>query len=247
MPFERTRKQWREISLEKKLAMFVAPVVVAVVTAIVVPRVTGASGDDGGGSTTVSVTTRDEVLEVVDLAATSGPDAPAIDVSVRNIGDAVSVVTGAVLTVRDFELIGPCVQGAALPPSAAYEVELPVDPAKGDTVDVDLSQQIPAGTADRFLMRMHVPQLKAAEGSRLYALDVALRHDAAGEPLPAGTAIVAVPHLPATSFFPFDLPEGADAVPGAHDCAEKNLADYERFLELDAVRPPEMTAALAGQ
>jgi hypothetical protein len=248
VPFERSRQQWREISLEKKLAMFVAPVVVAVVTAVVVPQVLDLTGgDDGGGGSTTATGARDEVLEVVDLGATSDPDPPAVDVSVRNIGDTVSVVTGVVLRVRDFELIGPCVQGAALEPSAAYDVELPADPEKGDRVDARLSQQIPAGTADRFLLRMQVPQLKAAQGSRLYALDVALQHDGVAEALHAGTAIVAVPHLPSESFFPGNLPEGAEEIPGSSDCAEKNLADYERFLELDAVRPPEMTAALAGQ
>ena len=96
-------------------------------------------------------------------------------------------------------------------------------------------------------MRMHVPPEQAAQGSRLYALDVALRHDGADEPVPAGTAIVAVPHLPDESFFPGHLPEGAEQDPGARECAEKNLADYERFLRMDAARPPEMTAALPGQ
>src|SRR5262245_4521723 len=223
--------------------MFVAPVVVAVVTAIVLPRVTGLTGGGDGG-----VTTRDEVLEVVDLAATGGgDDPPAVDVSVRNIGDAVSVVTGTVLRVRDYVLIGPCVSSAALPPSAEYDVELPADPEQGETVEAKLSQQIPAGEADRFLLRMHVPPMKAAQGSRLYALDVALRHDAASEPVPAGTAIVAVPDLPDESFFPGHLPEGAEETPGARECAERNLSDYERFLDLDAARPPGMTAALAGQ
>ena len=246
MPFERSRQQWREISLEKKLAMFVAPVVVAVATAIIVPRVTGSIGDDGGGGGGSS-TAKAEGLQVVGLDAASGPDAPSVDVTLRNTGDTVAVVTGAVLTIRDFGLVGPCVSSAALEPSAAYEVELPLDPAKGDTIAVDLSQHLPADTADRFTLRMNVRDPSLHGGPRLYALDIALRHDDAATPLDAGTAVVSVPHLPSMSFFPGNLPEGAGDDPDAADCAEENLSTYERFLALDAERPPDMTAELAGQ
>jgi hypothetical protein len=242
VPFERSRQQWREISLEKKLAMFVAPVVVAVATAVIVPRVTGQTGGGGGGSTT-----KEAGLQVVGLDVASGPDAPSVDVTLRNTGDTVSVVTGAVLTVRDFGLVGPCVSSAALEPSAAYDVELPLDPAKGETIAVDLSQQLPADTADRFTLRMNVRDPSLHGGPRLYALGIGLRHDDAATPLDAGTAVVSAPHLPATSSFPGHLPEGADADPDAAGCAEENLSTYERFLALDAERPPEMTAELAGQ
>jgi hypothetical protein len=94
MPFEGLRKQWSEISLEKKLAMFVAPVFVAVASGILVPVLTGAFGSDGEGGG----------LEVVDLGVSSGEvaddptapvDAPVIDVTVRNSGHDVSVITGA--------------------------------------------------------------------------------------------------------------------------------------------------------
>src|SRR5204863_3632356 len=89
----------REISLEKKLAMFVAPVVVAVATGILVPVLTGAfSGGDGAAK-------RSAKLELVDLAVgggrfqrlLSGPPSKLqfVDVTVRNTGDLVSVIKRA--------------------------------------------------------------------------------------------------------------------------------------------------------
>ena len=83
MPFQRLKKQWSEISLEKKLAMFVAPVFVAVVSGILISGISGAFGSDDS-STTIDA----GGLEVVDLEVTSGEvadepgapvDAPLID------------------------------------------------------------------------------------------------------------------------------------------------------------------------
>lgn len=60
------RKQWREISLEKKLAMFVAPLFVAVASGVLVPVILRSSGDDDTGAKGAAVNddVRDYRLEV---------------------------------------------------------------------------------------------------------------------------------------------------------------------------------------
>ena len=122
MPFQRLKKQWSEISLEKKLAMFVAPVFVAVVSGILISGISGAFGSDDS-STTIDA----GGLEVVDLEVTSGEvadepgapvDAPLIDLTVRNTGQEVSIITGANLQVRNMAWIQNCEGGAGLDPSS---------------------------------------------------------------------------------------------------------------------------------
>lgn len=56
MPMSKLRQQWSAISLEKKLGMFVAPLVVAVASGVLVPVLIGVTGDDSGGGSDVPTT-----------------------------------------------------------------------------------------------------------------------------------------------------------------------------------------------
>jgi len=251
MPLQGLRKQWSEISLEKKLAMFVAPLFVAVASGILIPVLSGAFGSDGDskppgpGSTSTSAAGG---LEVVDLEVSSGEvaepgetfDAPVIDVTVRNTGEDVSVITGANLRVRDAVWIKNCEGGAGLDPSVEYDVVLPASPDVGEIVEADVSQQVPANSADRFTFRLNTAGIWG-DGTRLYQLDVELFHDAQARPLEAGTVLVAVPFDPDSRLLdPGELPDEAYPAPLVA-CYDTNEANFLEFLELEGERSPELT------
>jgi hypothetical protein len=257
MPFQGLRKQWSEISLEKKLAMFVAPVFVAVATAILVPVMTGAFGSDGGSEPQVppSTSTLDAGgLEVVDLEVSSGEvaddpgdpvDAPVIDLTVRNTGQDISVITGANLRIRDVAWIENCEGGAGLDPSVEYDVILPASPELGEIVEADVSQQIPANSADRFTLRLSTPEENSGDGTRLYQLEVELLHDAAARPLGAGTVLVAVPFDPDSRLLSLGSESDDPSLAELRACYETNEASFLDFLELEGERSPELTEQLA--
>lgn len=257
MSLEGLRKQWSEISLEKKLAMFVAPVFVAVTSAILVSVMTGAFGSDGGtqspdGDSTATIEAGG--LEVVDLEVTSGEvaddpaapvDAPAIDMTVRNTGEDVSVITGANLRIRDMAWIENCEGGAGLEPSVEYDVILPANPDVGEIVETDVSQQVPANSADRFTLRLYTPQENLGDGTRLYQLDVELLHDAAAGPLEAGTVLVAVPFDPDSRLLSLGSESDDPSLADVQACYEANEANFLDFLELEGARSPELTEHVA--
>jgi hypothetical protein len=259
MAFERLRHQWSEISLEKKLAMFVAPVFVAVMSGIIVSFATGAfrTSNDSQPPAPGSASTVEAAggLEVVDVGVTSGVPAndpgdpavpPVIDVTVRNTGREVSVITGASLRVRELAWIGVCEGGAGLDPSVEYDVILPASADAGEVVEADVSQQVPANTADRFTLRLYTPEENRGDGTRLYQLDVELEHDATARPLEAGTVVVAVPFDPDSNLLSVasELPEEEQPA-DLRACYDANKARFLDFLELEGERSPELTAELA--
>jgi hypothetical protein len=172
------REQWASISLEQKLAMFVAPVVVFCCTTALIPGVRDLFRDGSTSKTTVTPPTTTTIgapcpatggpspaagsasgLEVVDLT----PCDSRIEISMRNIGRLVSVIRRAEFRVRAMETIDTHCRGnsAALPISQTYDK----DP-------------------------------------RLYQLDVLIFHDRETEPINAGTAILAVATPGRISFEP---------------------------------------------
>ena len=249
------RKQWREISLEKKLAMFVAPVFVAIATAVLVPLSTGALGGGGDEKSETRAPVRPvERLEVLDLVV-GGGEAPRfgegtakpqfLDITVRNTGETVSVITGATFRIRDFALLRICEAGGGLEPTAKYDVELPSDPTPDDVVEAKVSQQIPPHEADRFVIRLNVPFEAMQFGMRLYYVDVALVHDASARPVPAGSAVVSVPFNPDENYFPASFSNFDDLPPGeVRDCYVDNEEALRRFLALEGARSPALTEAV---
>jgi hypothetical protein len=233
------REKWSEIPFERKVAMFVAPLFVAVASALLVRLLLGDS-DDTEGRTDGQPATN---LEVVDLVVAGGDplrdlgepvEPPLIDVTVRNAGDLISIVKGATFTVRNFGFIEPCEGGAGLEPSVQYDVELlPVDPPPGETFEVKVSQQIPPNGADRFTFRLDVPESHRQLGQYVYQLDMTLFHDTEERPLPVGTVLVSAPTLP----HPYSL-DPAGAVGPSRDCYERNIATFNRMIQLEGERSP---------
>ena len=233
--------------------MFVAPVFVAVTTAILVPVLSRASDDGTSDPPGPSTSGAPGGLEVVDVAVVPGRqpklltdppgDPPVVDVTVRNVGDRVSVITGADFEILDFGLLRICQAGGGLDPTAAYDVELPADPGVDDVVQSKVSQEIRPNHADRFAFSLSVPPSRISEGMRLYHLSVVLLHDG-GERLDGGTAVLSVPYAPDPRYFPPGNP-GAERFPAdVRDCYVQNESLLERFLAIDAERSPDLDASL---
>jgi hypothetical protein len=241
------RDQWREISLEKKLAMFVAPVVVAILSGILVPVLTGAfSGGDGAPK-------RSAKLEVVDLAVgggtfqrlLSGPPSKLqfVDVTVRNTGDLVSVIKRASFRIQAFGFLRICGAGGGLEPSENYNVTLPPRPKIGDEVAAKVSQQIAPNAVDRFTFRLNVPFRAMQLGTYLYQLDVKLFRDTEPRPLDAGKVLVSIPYTPnRVGYFP--PPDGRSGFP---ECERPNLATFKRVVALEGVRSPNLSEGLLSR
>jgi len=79
-------------------------------------------------------------LEVVDLVVGGGSaedETPQyLDITVRNVGTTVSVITGLSLSVREFELFPACENEEVLLPSQVYDgVKLPTETPLGRVVE----------------------------------------------------------------------------------------------------------------
>ena len=158
--------------LEKKLSMFVAPVFVTVVGAILIAAFTGGGGGGNGSS---GRTEQAENLELVDLAVADGEpikpayekfNPPFVDITVRNTGSVVSVVKRVAFRVRNFGFVSSCFEGAPLFPSTQYDASLPPNPRLGQPVDTikKVSQVVPPNQVDRFTIKLNVPFQPRADG-----------------------------------------------------------------------------------
>jgi hypothetical protein len=257
------RGQWASISLEQKLAMFVAPVVVFVVTTMLIPAVRDVVWDGFTTKPTVTVppttttpttttlgepcptigelspatgsaSVRSSGLEVVDVV----PCDSRIEISMRNVGRLVSVVKRAEFRVRAMQTIethcrGP---GAALPISRTYDLRLPAYDGVGQVVGVTVRQQLKPNEADAFAFRVGLAgALLGDEDPRLYQLDVLVYHDREPKPIKAGIVILAVATPGRVSFEPS---EDADSEERA--CVRGNVEALRTMLALDGVRSREL-------
>lgn len=243
------RSSWRELAFEKQLSIVVMPLLLAAI-GIGVPLLLAGGDGDGGSTTTAAAAAR---LEVVDLSVRGGRGAPEprdelleqIDLTVRNAGDLVAVVTGAQLRVRAFGEVRICQGGSALDPSASYDVLMPGEPRIGQLIDARVSQQIAAGEADRFTLSLDVSPRDRQLGLFLYQLDVLLRTGAGSAPLDAGTVLVSVPRPPTAADFPTAADADALAQPGNEEvraCYERNERTLARMVALDGARGADLVA-----
>jgi hypothetical protein len=230
-------EEWK-IPLERKLAMFVAPLTVAIVSGVVL-LVLDTDPEDPPPAAQ---------LEVVDLVVGGGggesDDLPFLDLLVRNTGDTVSVVTGVALEIGAQGVIEICEGGGApLETSAAYDVVMPALALGAARVRrADVSQQIAPDEADRFSIRMTIPDTEFFWHPHLYEVDVRLSHDGSDVPVEAGKAIVSVPLVPTWQYFE---PSGSgDMDESIAECYRENTRTLNRFLELDGAKAPGLTRDL---
>ena len=107
------RRNWAELSFEKKLSIVVVPLLLAAI-GTGVPILIGALGEDASAPPPEPAPRPS--LEVVDLAVTGGENEDplqAVDVTVRNAGDLVSIVRGMELHVRASAPLTVCTGGGS--------------------------------------------------------------------------------------------------------------------------------------
>jgi hypothetical protein len=208
------REKWKAISLEAKLAMFVAPVVVSVVTAFIAKVINGP--DPAQAS-----------LEVVRLLPINGPKnrhQATIDLTLRNTGGTVSVLTRAEFQIRRAEKITRCPAPGALLPTGRYSIVLPSADEGRPILTTQLNQEVGPNEADRFTFSLGLPMGTSNGDESIYQLEVALYHDADPTPVKAGSVLIALP---------FNSPRLFMSLCGDVD----KLAS---FLAGDSIRSPEL-------
>ncbi len=118
-----------------------------------------------------------------------------LDITVRNDGDRVAVLTGVELTIDGFGFLPACIFGSGLEVTGTYQASMPDDPKPGTPVRVTLHQQVEAGAVDRFTIALKAPSGHAGTqsgsiGSFVYLLRVAVAQDGARPALAAGQVLV---------------------------------------------------------
>ncbi|MCZ2857814.1 hypothetical protein [Blastococcus sp. VKM Ac-2987] len=183
-------------------------------------------------------------LDIVDLRVLAGSydpaedawEPPRVQVRVRNVGDQVSVISGARLKIVDYQLLPYCEAGGTLTVSETYDVSLPATPAPNPTLDVFVSQEVGQGETDFFEFALQVPdEDRTLAGSHAYQLSVEILHDGQESGMEAGTAIIESP-------MPYGPDEQAAFAedPSSHedfrDCVRAVLEDHRRTLGWEGVR-----------
>jgi hypothetical protein len=244
------RQRFAELSLEKKLSIFFVPVFAAVVGTLV-PRFLG--GDSSPPPPATVTEQREDVpsenLQILDLDALNSRDkslsygaTAGLTIDVRNAGDLVSVIHAAEFDVVEFQEVELCYPPEGeLPISGTYELTLPSVDGSGQSFEVDVQQQIPAGAPDAFSfdVRLDDEYTPVNGDSRLYLLHASLRHDVAESPVDAGSALLALP-FPGVSQFVYPASGSQGGFVFDPECPARNLARLQSFLALDGERSDEL-------
>jgi hypothetical protein len=244
------RQRFAELSLEKKLSIFFVPVFAAVVGTLV-PRFLGGESAPPPPAT-VTEDREDapsENLQILDLDALNSRDkslsygaTAGLTINVRNAGDLVSVIHAAEFDVVEFQEVELCYPPEGeLPISGTYELTLPSVDGSGQSFEVDVQQQIPAGAPDSFSfdVRLDDEYTPVNGDSRLYLLHASLRHDVAESPVDAGSALLALP-FPGVSQFVYPASGSQGGFVFDPECPTRNLARLQSFLALDGERSDEL-------
>ena len=135
------------------------------------------------------------ISQVGVLAPDGSGSLATLDVTVRNDGDRVAVLTGVDLAIDDFGFLPACIFGSNLEVTGTYQASLPDDPKAGTVVRVTLHQQVEAGAVDRFTIALKAPgdhtgTPSGSIGSFVYLLRMSVVQDAAGSAVTAGQVLV---------------------------------------------------------
>lgn len=149
---------------------------------------------------------------------------PSIRVTLRNIGDQVSVVTSAQLEILDYAYLPQCQPGAGpIAVSQSYDAVLPVNPRPNEKIEVNVAQQTLPNETDQFAFALQLSNPDAPHGQHMYQLKVALIRDGA-EKMDAGVAVVGAPVIYDADPSPENL--AASGETGA--CYRQLAVDYQR-------------------
>ncbi len=166
---------------------------------------------------------------------------PRVQVALRNVGDQVSVVTGAQLEVLDHAYFEICEAGGALVVSRTYDVLLPLDPEPGQVLNVDVAQELEPDKADLFEFAMQTPEPENVSGTHVYRLQISLTRDGGAEVLDAGVVIVGAPVLAVETLW---VTAEELSYPGpVGDCYRQLRREYQRVQGWQGKKSQEFDAA----
>jgi hypothetical protein len=242
-PRQGLRRQWADLSLEKKLSIVVVPLVLTFV-GVLAPRFLG--GGTGGSERKENLALVGEpvLFNSPDKQRNYGTSAE-LQIQVRNTGAVDALIHSAEVRVSRFEAAETWVmpQGE-LDVTGRYDIVLPTSDAVGKVVTANLAQRVPAGEPDRFSFDIRTAEKFPADGvPSMYLVDVLLYHDNSKQPLNVGQLIVALP-FPLIHQFAFSdamLAHGGLPDP---ECPTRNLTRLRAFLSLPAGRSPDLNAFL---
>jgi TIR domain len=182
-------------------------------------------------------------LDVVPGSSGEGPNErgevelvpPKIRVTLRNIGDQVSVVTGAELEILDYAYWPQCQPGAGpMLVSQSYNAVLPVDPRPHDIIPVEhVAQEIAPNGTDQFEFALQLRN-PDAPGTHMYQLKVSLTRDGSHN-IDAGVAVVGAPEVFDSNPTTEDLAASGEV----GECFRRLAIDYRRVQDWQGVRPAE--------
>lgn len=189
----------------------------------------------------------------------------ALDVTVRNDGGRVAVLTGVDLTIVGFGFAPACQVGGNVQVTGTYQATLPDEPAAGQVVHVTLHQQVDPGGVDRFTITLKAPEnhkgRPTALASFVYLASLAVTQDAAGAPADGGSVLLDAgsPLVDNISYFSAprdataaDVGTGglcggeADCVRAQVECWNANRATLLPLLSVPAVRSENGELAVAN-
>ncbi|MFY1683582.1 hypothetical protein ACN265_18785 [Micromonospora sp. WMMD730] len=190
-------------------------------------------------------------LVVRDEAIVDTP--PSVEITVQNVGDQLVVTRNLVLVVQESLLIKECATEGNLPLSATYDLELPQRADPGVEFKTDINQEIKPNEADRFALKLRVPEDPTGISWSFYRLAVFIEVGLTLERVPIGSAVLALPAVPLGSGvtvwnerFKNDKDRLEFLGPGrraeVETCLHDNSTRLKRFLSQPGERSPELRA-----
>ena len=175
-----------------------------------------------------------------------------IDIRLLNTGAQVAAINSARLVMQQFASLPECMAQGGFAPSGSYSANLPDHATPGRTIDIPVSQLVPANGADRFdlLLRSQLPGNALAD-LYLYRFHLYLSYNA-GDQLDLGEIIIGFPSAPAVGSYYWsetvltnpslyaDLIQLGRA--GIEKCDIQNSHTLHSILSLPGARPAELAA-----
>lgn len=197
----------------------------------------------------------DQVSFVYGRGVTDWPPVPnpfEIDVRLLNTGTSVAAINSARLVMQQFASLPECMAQGGFASSGSYSADLPDQAAPDRTIDIPVSQLVPAGGADRFdlLLRSQLPGNALAD-LYLYRFHLYLSYNN-GRELDLGEIVISFPVAPAAGQYFWS--QTVLTNPGLYSelislgragiekCDKNNSRSLQSILSLPGARPAELTA-----
>ncbi|MFI1281688.1 hypothetical protein ACH4U5_13190 [Streptomyces sp. NPDC020858] len=178
-------------------------------------------------------------LELVDVSATKrGYETVFLDVKIRNIGNKTSVLKRAIAHVSDWELIGPCGSGAAMPVTSTYKMTFPVIPAMSKfDVSTEMNDSLKPNEATRIEIEAGLDEQDPFIDGIIFRFTLELNFDAEGA-VKSNPVLISLPGevSPPSEWEAMQKsPEWSE-----RECGEENLKNLRRILSLPGSRSKDL-------